>query len=176
MVPYPTWEWYAICIIRLLSYFLFPISHFLLVYNNWNWMIVPPCEQLWYDSIGSLGKDNSSGIVTKVVLDSAFLRGTTNGLRIKTWQVIILFHVEKSSIWWTDENSYSVSLGVLKKILKMGFQFSIHPKSRTTSTPFVSAWSCECCQQYMCTGHGTYIIFSRFSAKNVFFFFMDSCS
>ncbi|XP_027771883.1 probable polygalacturonase At1g80170 isoform X2 [Solanum pennellii] len=37
-------------------------------------------------SIGSLGKDNSVGIVTGVVLDNAFLRGTTNGLRIKTWQ------------------------------------------------------------------------------------------
>ncbi|KAK3041813.1 hypothetical protein RJ639_000329 [Escallonia herrerae] len=37
-------------------------------------------------SIGSLGKDNSIGIVTKVVVDTAFLRGTTNGLRIKTWQ------------------------------------------------------------------------------------------
>ncbi|XP_011009731.1 PREDICTED: probable polygalacturonase At1g80170 [Populus euphratica] len=37
-------------------------------------------------SIGSLGKDNSTGMVTKVVLDTAFLRETTNGLRIKTWQ------------------------------------------------------------------------------------------
>ncbi|CAN4112887.1 unnamed protein product [Withania somnifera] len=37
-------------------------------------------------SIGSLGKDNSVGIVTRVVLDNAFLKGTTNGLRIKTWQ------------------------------------------------------------------------------------------
>lgn len=37
-------------------------------------------------SIGSLGKDNSVGIVTGIVLDNAFLRGTTNGLRIKTWQ------------------------------------------------------------------------------------------
>ncbi|WOG88762.1 hypothetical protein DCAR_0207997 [Daucus carota subsp. sativus] len=37
-------------------------------------------------SIGSLGKNNSTGIVTKVVLDKAFIRGTTNGLRIKTWQ------------------------------------------------------------------------------------------
>ncbi|XP_057948567.1 probable polygalacturonase At1g80170 [Malania oleifera] len=37
-------------------------------------------------SIGSLGKDNSVGIVTKVVVDTAVLRGTTNGLRIKTWQ------------------------------------------------------------------------------------------
>jgi hypothetical protein len=40
-------------------------------------------------SIGSLGKDNSTGMVTKVVLDTAFLRETTNGLRIKTWQVIL---------------------------------------------------------------------------------------
>ncbi|KAJ7953599.1 Pectin lyase-like superfamily protein [Quillaja saponaria] len=37
-------------------------------------------------SIGSLGKDNSTGIVTKVVLDTAVLRNTTNGIRIKTWQ------------------------------------------------------------------------------------------
>ncbi|KAI7725357.1 hypothetical protein M8C21_029705 [Ambrosia artemisiifolia] len=37
-------------------------------------------------SIGSLGKDNSTGIVSRVVLDTAFLKGTTNGLRIKTWQ------------------------------------------------------------------------------------------
>ncbi|KAK4791545.1 hypothetical protein SAY86_031958 [Trapa natans] len=37
-------------------------------------------------SIGSLGKDNSTAVVSKVVLDTAFLRETTNGLRIKTWQ------------------------------------------------------------------------------------------
>ncbi|KAK6129623.1 hypothetical protein DH2020_036633 [Rehmannia glutinosa] len=37
-------------------------------------------------SIGSLGKNNSTGIVDKVLLDTAFLHDTTNGLRIKTWQ------------------------------------------------------------------------------------------
>ncbi|KAG9149876.1 hypothetical protein Leryth_023449 [Lithospermum erythrorhizon] len=37
-------------------------------------------------SIGSLGKDNSEEMVTKVVLDGAFIRNTSNGLRIKTWQ------------------------------------------------------------------------------------------
>ncbi|CDY44150.1 BnaA09g31020D [Brassica napus] len=37
-------------------------------------------------SIGSLGNNNSTGIVTKVVLDTALLRETTNGLRIKTYQ------------------------------------------------------------------------------------------
>ncbi|KAK9117175.1 hypothetical protein Sjap_016122 [Stephania japonica] len=37
-------------------------------------------------SIGSLGKDNSTGIVTAVTLDKAFITETTNGLRIKTWQ------------------------------------------------------------------------------------------
>ncbi|KAF3673493.1 Eukaryotic translation initiation factor 3 subunit H [Capsicum annuum] len=37
-------------------------------------------------SIGSLGKDDSIGIVNRVVLDTAFLKGTSNGLRIKTWQ------------------------------------------------------------------------------------------
>ncbi|KAH6775123.1 Pectin lyase-like superfamily protein [Perilla frutescens var. hirtella] len=37
-------------------------------------------------SIGSLGKNNSTGIVEKILLDTAFVRDTTNGLRIKTWQ------------------------------------------------------------------------------------------
>ncbi|GAA0164076.1 hypothetical protein LIER_19795 [Lithospermum erythrorhizon] len=37
-------------------------------------------------SIGSLGKDNSTEMVTRVVLDGALIRDTTNGLRIKTWQ------------------------------------------------------------------------------------------
>ncbi|KAL1533910.1 putative polygalacturonaseisoform X2 [Salvia divinorum] len=37
-------------------------------------------------SIGSLGKNNSTGQVETVVLDHAFIRDTTNGLRIKTWQ------------------------------------------------------------------------------------------
>jgi Glycosyl hydrolases family 28 len=39
-------------------------------------------------SIGSLGKDNSTAVVTVVVLDTAIITGTTNGLRIKTWQVL----------------------------------------------------------------------------------------
>ncbi|KAF3773527.1 putative polygalacturonase [Nymphaea thermarum] len=37
-------------------------------------------------SIGSLGKDNSTAAVIGVVLDNAVLTGTTNGVRIKTWQ------------------------------------------------------------------------------------------
>ncbi|KAM0932820.1 putative endo-polygalacturonase [Dioscorea sansibarensis] len=37
-------------------------------------------------SIGSLGKDNSLAVVTGVVVDTATLTDTTNGLRIKTWQ------------------------------------------------------------------------------------------
>ncbi|XP_050947162.1 probable polygalacturonase At1g80170 isoform X1 [Cucumis melo] len=45
-------------------------------------------------SIGSLGKDNSTGIVTKVVLDTAFLRETTNGVRIKTWQVLYSLKIQ----------------------------------------------------------------------------------
>lgn len=47
------------------------------------------CHETVILSIGSLGKDNSTGIVTKVVLDTAYLRETTNGVRIKTWQVRI---------------------------------------------------------------------------------------
>ncbi|XP_024543067.1 probable polygalacturonase At1g80170 [Selaginella moellendorffii] len=37
-------------------------------------------------SIGSLGKDGSAGNVRAVVVDGAVLNGTTNGLRIKSWQ------------------------------------------------------------------------------------------
>ncbi|KAM0952019.1 putative endo-polygalacturonase [Dioscorea sansibarensis] len=37
-------------------------------------------------SIGSLGSDNSEDYVSDVVVDTAKLTGTTNGVRIKTWQ------------------------------------------------------------------------------------------
>ncbi|XP_072992190.1 probable polygalacturonase At1g80170 [Typha latifolia] len=37
-------------------------------------------------SIGSLGKDNTTVVVTGIVLDTATLTETSNGLRIKTWQ------------------------------------------------------------------------------------------
>ncbi|KAF5185831.1 Polygalacturonase [Thalictrum thalictroides] len=37
-------------------------------------------------SIGSLGDANSNAYVSDVVVDTATLSGTTNGLRIKTWQ------------------------------------------------------------------------------------------
>ncbi|GFP81266.1 probable polygalacturonase at1g80170 [Phtheirospermum japonicum] len=37
-------------------------------------------------SIGSLGQNNSTGKVQRVVLDTAYLKDTTNGLRIKTYQ------------------------------------------------------------------------------------------
>ncbi|CAN8235738.1 unnamed protein product [Cochlearia groenlandica] len=37
-------------------------------------------------SIGSLGRGNSTATVTAIVLDTAYLKNTTNGLRIKTWQ------------------------------------------------------------------------------------------
>ncbi|XP_057441408.1 polygalacturonase-like [Lotus japonicus] len=37
-------------------------------------------------SIGSLGADNSEAEVSNVMVNGATLRGTTNGVRIKTWQ------------------------------------------------------------------------------------------
>lgn len=37
-------------------------------------------------SIGSLGKGNSTGIVSKILLNGAFIRNATNGVRVKTWQ------------------------------------------------------------------------------------------
>lgn len=45
-------------------------------------------------SIGSLGRGNSTATVSAIVLDTAILKNTTNGLRIKTWQVTI------SSSWF----------------------------------------------------------------------------
>lgn len=38
-------------------------------------------------SIGSLGKGKSESIVSDVFVNRARLTGTTNGVRIKTWQV-----------------------------------------------------------------------------------------
>ena len=43
-------------------------------------------------SIGSIGQGHSKGTVTAVVLETAFLKNTTNGLRIKTWQVKSQFY------------------------------------------------------------------------------------
>ncbi|GER34222.1 pectin lyase-like superfamily protein [Striga asiatica] len=37
-------------------------------------------------SIGSLGKNNSTGTVENVVVDRAVINGASNGVRIKTWQ------------------------------------------------------------------------------------------
>lgn len=42
----------------------------------------------YFDSIGSLGKDNSEAQVSNVEVNRATLTGSTNGVRIKTWQVI----------------------------------------------------------------------------------------
>lgn len=38
-------------------------------------------------SIGSLGDNNSKAHVSNITVDGATLTKTTNGLRIKTWQV-----------------------------------------------------------------------------------------
>lgn len=40
-------------------------------------------------SIGSLGEGNSEAQVSNVVVNRAILTETTNGVRIKTWQVSI---------------------------------------------------------------------------------------
>ncbi|KAK9669516.1 hypothetical protein RND81_13G136300 [Saponaria officinalis] len=37
-------------------------------------------------SIGSLGKNNATDFVQNIVLNGAFIKNTTNGLRIKSWQ------------------------------------------------------------------------------------------
>lgn len=42
-------------------------------------------------SIGSLGADNSEAQVSNVLVNRATLSGTTNGVRIKTWQVRVIF-------------------------------------------------------------------------------------
>lgn len=42
-------------------------------------------------SIGSLGDDNSRAEVSGIYIDTVQLYGTTNGARIKTWQVSASF-------------------------------------------------------------------------------------
>nr|GEY43872.1 putative polygalacturonase [Tanacetum cinerariifolium] len=39
-----------------------------------------------FDDIGSLGDDNTEAYVSDITVDGAKLTGTTNGVRIKTWQ------------------------------------------------------------------------------------------
>lgn len=45
------------------------------------------CAFNMMSSIGSLGANNSRVHVSNVVVEQATLIGTTNGVRIKTWQV-----------------------------------------------------------------------------------------
>ena len=57
-------------------------------------------------SIGSLGANNSWAYVSNVLVEKATLLGTTNGVRIKTWQVMhgILAkchgNLDSSSLFW----------------------------------------------------------------------------
>jgi hypothetical protein len=48
------------------------------------------------NSIGSLGKNNAADNVSNVVVDGVFLNGSTNGLRVKTWQVIEISYLTSS--------------------------------------------------------------------------------
>ena len=49
-------------------------------------------RRFWFlCSIGRLGNDDSTVIVSKIVVDTSFLKGTTNGLRVKICQVILFF-------------------------------------------------------------------------------------
>jgi len=52
-------------------------------------------------SIGSLGADNSEAEVSNVVVNRAALSGTTNGVRIKTWQVKVGLWILKISLLGT---------------------------------------------------------------------------
>lgn len=52
-------------------------------------------------SIRSLGANNSEDHVSYVKVDTAQLKGRTNGLRIKTWQVIKCSHFDKLAMQTT---------------------------------------------------------------------------
>lgn len=43
-------------------------------------------------SIGSLGKNNSEDQVSNILVDQAIISNTTNGVRIKSWQV--KYHIQ----------------------------------------------------------------------------------
>jgi hypothetical protein len=48
------------------------------------------------NNIGSLGKNNAADNVSNVVVDGVFLNASTNGLRVKTWQVIEISYLTSS--------------------------------------------------------------------------------
>lgn len=62
---------------------------------------------IFFISIGSLGKDNSIAVVTAIILDTAIITGTTNGLRIKTWQVLKFkiksLMIEVQIVWCSED-------------------------------------------------------------------------
>lgn len=47
-------------------------------------------------SIGSLGKDGETATVENVCVQNCNFRGTMNGARIKTWQVLLNFLIKLS--------------------------------------------------------------------------------
>lgn len=57
-------------------------------------MINLKCEFVYNNdlSIGSLGSGESKDFVSGVTVNGAKFSGTTNGVRIKTWQVILNFN------------------------------------------------------------------------------------
>ncbi|OMO69766.1 Glycoside hydrolase, family 28 [Corchorus capsularis] len=62
-------------------------------------------------SIGSLGAKNSEAYVSNVIVDKATLSGTTNGVRIKTWQVSA---VQVSNVLYQNIRGTSASEVALK--------------------------------------------------------------
>lgn len=65
----------------------------------------------YFFSIGSLGKNKAEDIVSNIYVHDVTLRGTTNGLRIKSWQVYI--------IWFP--NNYYLLLSFTFIFLKKNF-------------------------------------------------------
>lgn len=51
----------------------------------------PVGHMIYISSIGSLGEGNSEAYVSNVVVNKAKFIGTTNGVRMKTWQVSLGF-------------------------------------------------------------------------------------
>ena len=50
-------------------------------------------------SIGSLGAGNSEAEVSNIRVDRALISGTSNGVRIKTWQVREAYHLYRRQLF-----------------------------------------------------------------------------
>jgi len=75
-------------------------------------------------SIGGLGKENTKACVSNVTVRDVMMHNTMNGVRIKTWQVEVIFDNHKLPYFFElNKKPLSVSVSITFKPVSIYFQF-----------------------------------------------------